>query len=69
MGGLVILDNLQVLVYHFFGDSPANASKWQLVMGGITDGMCDVTVPKFDETKHASICVEVLFSTYLIHSY
>ena len=58
MGGLYILDNLQVLVYCFFGDSPANASKWQLVMGGNTDGM-------YDETKCASICVEVLCSTYI----
>ena len=62
-------DNLQVLVYHFFGDSPANASKWRLVMGGTTDGTYDVPVPEFDETKHASICVEVSFSTYQTFSY
>ena len=69
MGGLYILDSFQVLVYHFFEDSPANASKWRLVMQDITNGMFDVPVPEFDETKHANICVEVLFSTYPTLSY
>ena len=56
-------------MYHFFEDSPANASKWRLVMGGISDGTYVAPVPDFDETKHASICVEVLISISPILGY
>ena len=41
----------QVLVYNFFKDSTANVNQWRLVMRGDPD-----------ETRHASICMEVWFS-------
>jgi len=54
----------QVLLYNFFEDSDANANQWRLVMRGRSDGTYETPVPEFDETKHASICIEVL----LLHS-
>ena len=56
-------DPVQVLLYNFFQDSAANASRWQLVTRGGSDR---TPAPDFDETKHASICMEAL---PLIHSH
>ena len=54
-------DKIKVLLYNFFGDSNATLNQWRLVLNGISewDGLSDA--PTFDETRHASICVEVRF--------
>jgi len=56
-----MFNTMQVLLYNFFEDSTANASQWRLVLRGMSNGACNVPVPDFDETKHASICTEVVF--------
>jgi len=55
-------DSAQVLLYNFFKDSTANVNQWRLVMRGGSDGTRDTPAPDFDETRHASICTEVLTS-------
>ena len=55
----LITDNTKVLLYNFFGDSTATLSQWRLVLNGISGGKGLSSAPAFDETRHASICVEV----------
>jgi len=46
-------------LYNFFGDSTASLNQWRLVLNGVLDGGDLSDAPTFDETRHASICVEV----------
>ena len=55
------LNTIQVLLYNFFKDSHATANQWRLVKRSNSNGMASTSVPDFNETKHASICMEVLF--------
>ena len=54
-------DETKVLLYNFFKDSTATPNQWRLVLNGITDGGHLSDAPTFDETRHASICVEVRY--------
>ena len=56
--GITDFNIIQVLLYNFFESSHATASQWRLVKRSDYDG---TPVPDFNETKHASICMEVLF--------
>lgn len=49
----------KVLLYNFFKDSTATLNQWRLVLNGVPDGGNLPNTPTFDETRHASICVEV----------
>ena len=53
-------DETKVLLYNFFGDSTATLNQWRLVLNGMSEGDDLSDAPTFDETRHASICVEVL---------
>ena len=55
----LITDEIKVLLYNFFEDSTATSSQWRLVLNGLSDGANLLDAPTFDETRHASICVEV----------
>lgn len=57
----LITDETKVLLYNFFGDSTATLNQWRLVLNGVTnvDNLSDA--PAFDETRHASICIEVRY--------
>jgi len=66
-----IADKTKVLLYNFFMDSTATLNQWRLVLNGIFDGEGFSDAPTFDETRHASICVEVYYSRpklYFHHS-
>ena len=56
-----VADKIKVLLYNFFGDSTATLNQWRLVLNGVSgrDDLSDA--PTFDETRHASICVEVCY--------
>lgn len=56
---LLIADKTKVLLYNFFEDSNATLNQWRLVLNGISEGDDLSDAPTFDETRHASICVEV----------
>ena len=47
------------MLYNFFEDSPATANQWRLILNGVADRENLQVAPAFDETRHASICVEV----------
>ena len=55
----LIADETKVLLYNFFEDSTATPNQWRLVLNGVpnADNLSDA--PTFDETRHASVCVEV----------
>lgn len=55
----LITDKAKVLLYNFFGDSNATLNQWRLVLNEIPEGDGLSDAPTFDETRHASICVEV----------
>jgi hypothetical protein len=55
----LITDKTKVLLYNFFEDSTATLNQWRLVLNGVSDGDDFSDAPTFDETRHASICVEV----------
>ena len=46
-------------MYNFFKDSSANLSQWRLLLNGISSLNDLSSGPAFDDTRHASICVEV----------
>ncbi|KAJ3997585.1 hypothetical protein F5050DRAFT_1750599 [Lentinula boryana] len=51
-----------VLLYDFFGDSPAKISQWRLILSALND--CSmVTAPDFERNRqrYASICTELKF--------
>ena len=52
-------DKNKVLLYNFFEDSTATPSQWRLVLNGVFNGDNLSDAPAFDETRHASVCVEV----------
>jgi len=52
-------DKTKVLLYNFFKDSTATLNQWRLLLNGVSDGHDLRSAPTFDETRHASICVEV----------
>ena len=54
-----ISDKTKVLLYNFFADSTATLSQWRLVLNGVIEGDILSDAPTFDETRHASICIEV----------
>jgi hypothetical protein len=54
-----VTDKAKVLLYNFFKDSTATLNQWRLLLNGISDGYNFPGAPTFDETRHASICVEV----------
>jgi hypothetical protein len=54
-----LLTTKQVVLYNFFEDSTATPNQWRLVLNEISNGDDLPDVPTFDETRHASICVEV----------
>ena len=54
-----INDKIKVLLYNFFENSTATPSQWRLVLNRVSDEDDLTNVPTFDETRHASICVEV----------
>jgi len=43
-------------------DSKAKLNQWRLVLNGVPNGDNPHDAPTFDETRHASICVEVCCS-------
>jgi len=54
------------MLYNFFEDSTATLNQWRLVLNGVSNRGNSSDVPTFDETRHASVCVEVrhfLFET------
>ena len=57
-----IADKDKVLLYNFFEDSTATSNQWRLVLNRISNGVDLSDVPTFDETRHASICIEVRYS-------
>ncbi|KAF9642213.1 P-loop containing nucleoside triphosphate hydrolase protein, partial [Thelephora ganbajun] len=57
----VITDKTKVLLYNFFKDSTATLNQWRLVLEGVSYGGNLQCAPTFDETRHASICVELKF--------
>lgn len=62
---ILITDKTKVLLYNFFKDSTASLNQWRLVLNRVSSGDGISDAPTFDETRHASICVEVC---YLWHS-
>jgi len=51
---------VQVLLYDFFQDSPADANLWRVVLNGVQDSSGqDITAPWFDPERHAGLCIEV----------
>ena len=52
-------DETKVLLYNFFEDSNATLNQWRLVLNRISEEDGRFDAPVFDETRHASICVEV----------
>jgi hypothetical protein len=57
----LITDETKVLLYNFFEDSMATLNRWRLVLNRNADGGQLPGTPTFDETRHASICVEVRY--------
>jgi len=55
----IFTDKTKVLLYNFFKDSTATLNQWRLLLNGVSDGRDLRSAPTFDETRHASICVEV----------
>lgn len=55
----LVADKTKVLLYNFFGDSNATLNQWRLVLNRISEGEGISDAPTFDDTRHASICVEV----------
>jgi len=51
----------QVLLYNFFGNSPAELSQWRIVLNALEDQ--HLAVPDFDRnrSRYASICSEVRY--------
>ncbi|KAJ3877376.1 hypothetical protein F5051DRAFT_453113 [Lentinula edodes] len=51
-----------VLLYDFFGDSPAKLAQWRLILSALNDRSV-VTAPEFERNKqrYASICTELKF--------
>ena len=39
----------------------ATLNQWRLVLNGVTNGEDLSDTPAFDETRHASICIEVCY--------
>ena len=52
-------DEAKVLLYNFFKDSPATPKQWRLMLNEVSNASSIPNIPAFDETRHASICVEV----------
>lgn len=51
---------LQVLLYNFFEDSPCDVSQWRIVLNALdTEALLGVSVPQFNDLRHAGICTEV----------
>ena len=59
--GHPITDENKVLLYNFFEDSTATPNQWRLVLNGVSNADNLSDTPTFDETRHASICVEVRY--------
>ena len=55
----LVTDYIKVLLYNFFEDSTATPAQWRLVLNGVFKRGNLSDVPTFDETRHASICMEV----------
>ena len=51
----------KVLLYNFFEDSTATSAQWRLVLNMVSDWEGLSTGPTFNETRHASICIEVCY--------
>ncbi|KAJ3777202.1 hypothetical protein FB446DRAFT_718464 [Lentinula raphanica] len=51
-----------VLLYDFFGDSPAKLSQWRLILSALDD-CSHVSAPEFERNKqrYASVCTELKF--------
>ena len=47
-------------MYNFFKDSMATLNQWRLVLNEVSNGR-RLDAPAFDETRHASVCVEVRY--------
>lgn len=56
-----ITDEPKVILYNFFEDSTATLNQWRLVLNEVPDGGDLPDAPTFDETRHASIRVEVRY--------
>ena len=52
-------DRTKVLLYNFFKDSTATLNQWRLVLNEVSNRGRLSGAPAFDETRHASVCVEV----------
>ena len=61
-----VADETKVLLYNFFEDSTATSAQWRLVLNGVSNRGNLSDVPTFDETHHASICIEVC---HLLHKF
>lgn len=56
----LITDKTKVLLYNFFEDSTATLDQWRLLLNEVPGGdNSGRRPPVFDETRHASICIEV----------
>ena len=53
----LITNETKVLLYNFFEDSTATPNQWRLVLDAVSGWAAET--PAFDETRHASICIEV----------
>ena len=49
---------IQVLLYNFFEDSTADLSQWRVVLNA-AGRRASLSVPRFDDSRHAGICSEV----------
>ena len=54
----LITEKTKVLLYNFFGDSTATLNQWRLVLNRVSESNGLSDAPSFDETRHATICVE-----------
>ncbi|TFK51884.1 hypothetical protein OE88DRAFT_1483274 [Heliocybe sulcata] len=51
-----------VLLYNFFKDSTSDFSQWRVVLNAMVESQGEhISVPSFDEVRHASICSELKF--------
>ena len=55
----LIADKTKILLYNFFKDSTASLNQWRLVLNDVSNGDNPLDAPAFEETCHASVCVEV----------
>ena len=62
-------DQTKVILYNFFEDSTTAFNQWRLVLNEVPHEDRLQDAPTFDETRHASICVEVRCFRYSIFSF